>query len=118
MRKRIVGYRKQIDALLLNAEHKEGDHWEGVRREHLTQIAFFQHERLIHLIVTGMFAVLAMISAGCVFVTREMFFGILTLLFLVLLIPYIAHYYILENEVQRMYRQYDEIQMRCTNKER
>ena len=28
---------------------------------------------------------------------------------LVLLIPYIAHYYILENGVQKMYRQYDEL---------
>ena len=29
--------------------------------------------------------------------------------FLVLLIPYVRHYYILENEVQKMYGQYDEI---------
>ena len=32
-----------------------------------------------------------------------------TLLFLVLLVPYIMHYYTLENEVQKMYTQYDEI---------
>lgn len=31
------------------------------------------------------------------------------LLFLCLLIPYIAHYYLLENEVQKMYDQYDRI---------
>ena len=30
-------------------------------------------------------------------------------LLLVLLIPYIGHYYTLENEVQKMYQQYDEI---------
>jgi hypothetical protein len=29
--------------------------------------------------------------------------------FLVLLIPYVRHYYILENEVQKMYGQYDSI---------
>ena len=34
---------------------------------------------------------------------------VLTLLFLVLLVPYIMHYYTLENEVQKMYTQYDEI---------
>jgi len=34
---------------------------------------------------------------------------VLTLLFLVLLVPYIMHYYTLENEVQKMYNQYDEI---------
>jgi len=33
----------------------------------------------------------------------------LTLLFLVLLLPYIMHYYTLENEVQKMYVQYDRI---------
>jgi len=27
----------------------------------------------------------------------------------VLLIPYIRHYYILENETQKMYKQYDEL---------
>lgn len=34
---------------------------------------------------------------------------ILALLILVLLIPYIKHYYLLENEVQKMYVQYDRI---------
>ena len=32
---------------------------------------------------------------------------ILVVLILILLIPYIRHYYILENEVQKMYGQYD-----------
>jgi hypothetical protein len=33
---------------------------------------------------------------------------------LVLLIPYIMHYYLLENGVQKMYRQYDEMLRRVT----
>ena len=33
--------------------------------------------------------------------------GLLAIGLLVLLIPYIRHYYILENEVQKMYSQYD-----------
>ena len=32
---------------------------------------------------------------------------------LVLLIPYIAHYYLLENGVQKMYQQYDKIKQIC-----
>ena len=32
-----------------------------------------------------------------------------TMLLLVLLVPYIFHYYTLENETQKMYAQYDEI---------
>ena len=35
--------------------------------------------------------------------------SIMAVLFLVLLIPYIRHYYILENEVQKMYVQYDKL---------
>ena len=81
----------------------------GIKAEHLTQISFFQHERLVHLIVTVLFAILEMFA-----IALAMFFpGIGTLLLvvvvLVLLIPYIRHYYILENEVQKMYGQYDKL---------
>ncbi len=106
MKKRIVGYRKRIDSLL--AQNTDCD-WKQVLEEHLTQVAFFQHERLIHLIVTVTFAILAMLSACFLLLTQEIALGLLTLMLLVLLIPYIAHYYTLENEVQRMYEQYDKI---------
>lgn len=106
MKKRILTYRKRIDALL--AQGADCD-WSAVLEEHLTQITFFQHERLIHLIVTMTFAVLTMLSACFLLLTQEIALCFLTLLLLALLIPYIAHYYTLENEVQRMYGQYDEI---------
>lgn len=110
MEKRILTYRKKIDELLLRNDVD----WNRVLEEHLIQVGFFQHERLIHLIVTVTFAVLEMIS---IFMTLLSFWmgegnpalGCLTLLLLVLLIPYIRHYYILENEVQKMYAQYDRI---------
>ena len=106
MKKRILDYRKRIDALLAQGAERD---WNKLLEEHLTQIAFFQHERLIHLIVTVTFAVLTMLSACFLLLTQEIALCVLTLLLLVLLIPYIAHYYTLENEVQRMYGQYDEI---------
>ena len=34
---------------------------------------------------------------------------LLTVAFLILMIPYICHYYLLENSVQKMYKQYDEM---------
>jgi len=46
MKKRLVTYRKKIDDLLLQGNC----HWEELIAEHLVQISFFQHERLIHLI--------------------------------------------------------------------
>lgn len=75
--------------------------------ELLVQIGFFQHERLVHLIVTVTFAILTVLSLlGCVLEPQPAMFA-LTVLFLVLLIPYIRHYYILENGVQKLYTYYD-----------
>ena len=75
-------------------------------------ILFFQHERLIHLIVTVLFALLEALSVMIVLISGEVFSVLLPFAVLVLLIPYIRHYYILENEVQHMYRQYDRLN-RC-----
>lgn len=73
----------------------------------LRQIVFFQHERLIHLIVTVTFALLAMLTlVGILFDPQPALFLLFFLLF-VLLVPYIRHYYILENGVQKLYRYYD-----------
>lgn len=73
----------------------------------LIQIGFFQHERLIHLIVTVTFALLTIIAIlGTLIVPQPALF-ILVLLLLVLLIPYVRHYYILENGVQKLYKYYD-----------
>lgn len=111
MEKRILNYRRYMDEML----QREDADWERLKSEHLTQIAFFQHERLIHLIVTVIFAVLTMMSICMAFAL--MAFGLpggigwlgVMAVFMVLLIPYVRHYYILENEVQKMYGQYDMI---------
>ena len=76
-------------------------------KEVLTTIAFFQHERFVHLLVT------VFVGISCIlFLLGTLQFGIigLFLLFLItllLFIPYIFHYYYLENSVQYMYKQYD-----------
>ncbi len=103
MEKRILGYRKYIDELL----QREDLDWEEVIREHLIQVSFFQHERLIHLIVTVTFALLEVIAIALCVTAFSPGVGLLAIALLVLLIPYIRHYYILENEVQKMYFQYD-----------
>lgn len=118
MEKRILAYRKRIDELL----KKEEADWAKILEEHLTQIAFFQHERLVHLIVTVLFAVLEIMSIlGTVILTAmekgNIALSIMTILLLVLLVPYIRHYYILENEVQKMYVQYDELLKKISKKE-
>jgi hypothetical protein len=105
MEQRILNYRKYIDELL----KQENVDWERVIQEHLIQVSFFQHERLIHLIVTVTFALMEVIVMGLCVTAFSLGLGLLALLILVLLIPYIRHYYILENEVQKMYKQYDEM---------
>lgn len=82
---------------------------EAIKKEHLTQISFFCHERLIHLLVTIVFALLEMLSLMLVVLSAEIYTMLLTIVILILLIPYIRHYYILENEVQKMYGQYDKL---------
>lgn len=107
MRNRIINYSRKISQLL--SEKPSGTDWNAILNDLLIQIQFFQHERLIHLIVTVTFALLEMIS-----VCLTVFCGLpstmlLSIVILCLLIPYIRHYYLLENEVQKMYTFYDEI---------
>ena len=102
MKKRILSYRQKVDALLAHPDTISPDRWSDILQEHLIQIGFFQHERLVHLILT-----LISIVAALMICNPALY--VLTLLLVVLLIPYIMHYYTLENEVQKMYGQYDRI---------
>ncbi len=84
-----------------------------VLREMLVQIGFFQHERLLHLIVTVLFAFLTIftMTAAC-FLDHcyyGMLFCLLSVVCMILLVPYIHHYYVLENSVQKLYEIYDAI---------
>ena len=86
---------------------------EEIVREMLVQIGFFQHERLIHLIVTVLFAFLTIFTITAACFLNNLYYGImfclLSVLCLALLVPYIHHYYVLENGVQKLYEIYDSI---------
>lgn len=107
MKKRIKEYLNRINTYL--SEEKSQAEWEAIIKEHLVQVGFFQHERLIHLLVTLTVAVITFIVGVSMFFIESIIPVILLLLLLSLLIPYIMHYYTLENGVQEMYRQYDEL---------
>lgn len=72
----------------------------------LARIKFYQHERLIHLIVTMTFAVMTVISFYMLLTAGGTAAVLLSMLFLGLTIPYVAHYYFLENSVQALYKLY------------
>lgn len=94
---------------LINQEYSAEE--AAIYRERLlVQIQFFQHERLIHLMVTVLFALLAVLTLFVSLLIDNILLLVLFLLLFVLLVPYIRHYYILENGVQKLYEYYDRLE--------
>lgn len=104
MRKYLKEYVLLIDSYI---NEKKKANWHELKEEHLIKIQFFQHERFIHLCVTLTYALFALLSLVLIAVTP--LFVIVALFFFGFLIPYIYHYFFLENHVQYLYKQYDEI---------
>ena len=83
----------------------------------LIKINFFQHERLIHLIITLFYVImflifLILVSISLIFlilVSISYIFIIPAFILLIFVIFYIIHYFRLENGVQSLYFLYDEI---------
>ena len=75
-----------------------------------TRIGFFQHERLAHEIILVLFALLTVGSFLFFVACPEILVLALAALFFVLLVPYIKHYFGLENGVQRLYDLYAELE--------
>lgn len=75
----------------------------------LLKISFFQHERLIHFLVTMLVAIVTVILLVTSMFIDNIFILLLILIFVCLLVPYILHYYFLENRVQYMYNLYDNL---------
>lgn len=73
--------------------------------DHLIKINFFQHERIIHLFVTLTYALLFFISL--IVSVYVPIFRVIGLILCFFLIPYVLHYFKLENGVQYLYKQYD-----------
>lgn len=107
MRKKLLSYIAETERLA-NEKHSDEEAIK-IRKEMLIRISFFQHERLIHLIVTALFAILTFLSILGSFLFTNVGFIALTVLLLVLLVPYLYHYYVLENGVQKLYEIYERI---------
>lgn len=108
MKERITTYMAYMDHLL--EENDSGLSYEELSAQHEKQLAYFMHERLIHLLVTLTFALLAFATFFMLCINFSFTMCLLLLALMVLLVPYIMHYYLLENSVQYMYRQYDALQ--------
>lgn len=93
-------YLKEINIKL--KEHFMHD-WRRVLENHREMIKFMQHERLIHLMVTLTFGILFVISMMFTLLYPFTVLVVVDVLLVVLLVPYIFHYFKLENGVQKMY---------------
>ncbi len=107
MEKRLKDYLRRMEQM--ESEKPVESQRRQIAEELLIQIGFFQHERLVHLIVTITFALLTMMSVLAALALVQPGLLLLTLLLVVLLVPYIRHYYILENGVQKLYTYYDRL---------
>lgn len=81
----------------------------GKRDALSVKIGFLQHERLVHLIVTALIAVLLFISIAAYVLDGGLVLLPVIILLICLEVPYIAHYYFLENTCQELYTVYDAI---------
>lgn len=103
MKKYLYNYIKNIDKLINNNTKINNI----IIENHLIKISFFQHERLIHLLVTLFYAFIFLLFIALGFIHYVFF--IIALMLMVFLICYIIHYFHLENGVQYLYKQYDEL---------
>jgi len=115
MHKDLTRYYRQLDHQLSQFEDDLPTHSRLVEayQHHRAHVQDFQHERLIHLLVTLFFAGLTIISLICQFLilgsnaispVLGWTVGVLTMILLVTDVAYVWHYYHLENGTQRLYR--------------
>ena len=86
--------------------------------EHLRMIAWVQHERLVHLIVTVMVVLCELFTVDLVLLHPELGIvpAVIMLGLAVLLGFYFWHYFFLENTVQRWYRIAEELREKRKNR--
>lgn len=107
MAKYIKEYVNYIDGIL---KKDRKDNYDEIIKEHLIKISFFQHERLIHLLVTLFYGVFTLMIFA--FININALFVIPAILLIVMLIFYVKHYFLLENSVQYLYKQYDKLKLK------
>ena len=96
--------KKQIKEYIEEVEKKK-----VTKEDMLNHISFYQHERLVHLIVTVFVGICAVLFFLAALMLEEVSLLLIFLILLILFIPYIFHYYFLENSIQKLYLYYDKI---------
>lgn len=84
--------------------------WKAISKIHERKLRYFQHERLIHLLVMLTTSLGTLVSFFCTLSLHIPVLFILTFVLLILSIAYVIHYFQLENGVQRLYAVSDQIE--------
>ncbi len=92
------------------AKNNENSDWGALRQFHRSRITFFQHERLVHLLVTLFFGLVFFFTAILCFLLASLELLALGVILLALLAFYVRHYFIMENGVQKLYQLDEEIE--------
>lgn len=103
----IKDYMKYIEKVL-DGDDADVD-YEKLRIDFLLKIEFFQHERLVHFLVTFMVIIALFISVLYILMTGLQLMSVLSIILLGLTAAYLAYYYFIENAVMKMYKLYDRI---------
>ena len=106
VKKYMKEHTEYVKATLLKGKKKD---LVKLKAYHTERISFMQHERLIHLLVTLTFAILTLLALILAVLHTKIEVLVLLVLLLALLIPYIFHYFFLENTVQEWYKLMDRI---------
>ena len=111
-------YLMDQEKFIINALNSKDEHdWKELQEYHKVHIEFIQHERLIHLIVTIVFAFFLITSLIFTAIIPGMAIMLLDLVLVIIMLFYILHYYRLENGVERLYYLYDKLEKRKTNQD-
>jgi fatty acid desaturase len=108
----VMKYAGEHEAYIRNCLEGDCDRKE-LARYHNMKIQWLQHERMIHLLVTILFALIFMFLFGILMLFPGDWLILIPLVIVIaLLCAYIFHYFKLENTVQSWYKLYDEIDKR------
>jgi len=101
-------HEQTIRSLLTSSENPE--ELKHLKQKHARVIAFMQHERLVHLIVTLAFGLFTLLAVVMAFIWPNPKTIILSGLLLILTTAYLLHYFYMENTIQRWYELMDTIE--------
>lgn len=104
MKKLINDYQKEVESKFKKKTFTKED-----LEDYKVMVGYFEHERLIHLLVTITVIILTCFFFYIFSIMPSMFLFLLVIILIILLGFYLYHYYFLENKVQNLEKKYLEI---------